>query len=160
MQTDTVEVKIPEGANIIVGQTHFIKTVEDIYEALVNCVPNIKFGVGFCEASGKCLVRSEGNDVVLKKAAEDTAFEIGAGHTFIIFIRDAFPINVMRALKDVPEVCHIFCATANPLQVIVAETSQGRGVLGVIDGAKPKGIEAAEDIKWRKDLLRQFKYKL
>jgi len=157
---ENLKISIPPEANVIIGQTHFIKTVEDIYEALVNTVPTIKFGVAFCEASGKCLVRSEGNDEELKKTAQNTALEIGAGHSFIIFIRQAYPINVLRALKEVPEVCNIFCATANPVEVIVAETTQGRGILGIIDGEKPKGIEQGEDIKWRKDLLRKIKYKL
>lgn len=160
MKTETVKVLLPKEANIILGQTHFIKTVEDVYEALINAVPTIKFGVGFCEASGKCLVRSEGNDEELKKIAEEYALKIGAGHSFIIFIKNAYPINVLRALKEVPEICTIFCATANSLEVIVAETEQGRGIIGVIDGEKPKGIEKEEDIKWRKELLRKIKYKL
>jgi len=160
MEIDNMRVNIPEGANVIIGQSHFIKTVEDIYEALVNTVPGIKFGVGFCEASGKCLVRAEGNDEALKQAACDTAYEIAAGHIFVIFMRDAYPINVLRVLKDVPEICTIFCATANPLQVLTVQTTQGRGIIGVIDGEKPKGIEKEADVKWRKDLLRQIKYKL
>jgi len=160
MEIDNVKINIPEGANVIIGQSHFLKTVEDIYETLVGTVPGIKFGLGFCEASGACLVRSEGNDEELKQAAENTALELGAGHCFVLFIRNAFPINVLKSLKDVPEVCQIFCATANPLEVVTAETVQGRGVIGVIDGAKPKGIETKKDIKWRKDLLRTIKYKL
>ncbi|MCM8813855.1 MAG: adenosine-specific kinase [Candidatus Omnitrophica bacterium] len=153
-------VEMPREANVIIGQAHFIKTVEDIYEALVNSVPSIRFGVAFCEASGKCLVRSEGNDAELKQAAERMAQEIGAGHCFIVYMRDAYPINVLRALKDVPEVCSIYCATANPVEVVIAQTGQGRGILGVIDGASPQGIEAAADIQWRKDLLRRISYKL
>ena len=160
MEIDSVEIEIPKEANVIVGQSHFIKTVEDIHEALVGAVPGIKFGVGFCEASGACLVRSEGNNRELKKHAEKTALEIAAGHCFVLFIRKAFPINVMRALKDVPEICRIFCATENPLEILTVETVQGRGIIGVIDGCKPKGIEQKKDIKWRKDLLRAIKYKL
>jgi len=160
MEIDNVKITLPEDSNVIIGQSHFIKTVEDVYEALVNTVPGIKFGLGFCEASGACLVRCEGNDRELKKAAADAASEIGAGHCFVLFIRKAFPINVIRALKEVPEICTIFCATANPLEVVTAETVQGRGVIGVIDGYKPKGIETKKDVKWRKDLLRQIKYKL
>jgi len=160
MEIDNMRINIPEGANVIIGQSHFIKTVEDIYEALVNTVPGIKFGIGFCEASGKCLVRSEGNDENLKQAAENTAYEIAAGHVFVIFMKDAYPINVLKTLKDVPEICTIFCATANPLQVVIAEMAQGRGIIGVIDGEKPKGIEKEADVKWRKDFLRQIKYKL
>lgn len=160
MEIDSVRVEIPKEANVIIGQSHFIKTVEDIHEALVGTVPGIKFGVGFCEASGACLVRSEGNDRELKKAAEKIAFEVAAGHCFVLFIRKAFPINVMQALKNIPEICRIFCATTNPLEVLTAETVQGRGIIGVIDGAKPQGIEKKKDIKWRKELLRTIKYKL
>ena len=160
MEIDSLEIEIPKEANVIVGQSHFIKTVEDIHEALVGTVPGIKFGVGFCEASGACLVRSEGNDRELKKHAEKTALEIAAGHCFILFIRKAFPINVMKALKDIPEICRIFCATENSLEILTVETVQGRGIIGVIDGCKPKGIEKKKDIKWRKDLLRAIKYKL
>lgn len=160
MEIDSMRIEIPNEANVIVGQSHFIKTVEDIHEALVGTVPGIRFGVGFCEASGACLVRSEGNDRELKKHAEKAALEIAAGHCFILFIRKAFPLNVMRALKNVPEICRIFCATANALEIITAETVQGRGIIGVIDGCKPKGIEKKKDIKWRKDLLRAIKYKL
>ncbi|MCG2713075.1 MAG: adenosine-specific kinase [Candidatus Omnitrophica bacterium] len=160
MEIDSVRIEIPKEANVIVGQSHFIKTVEDIHEALVGTVPGIKFGVGFCEASGACLVRSEGNDRKLKKHAEKAALEIACGHCFVLFIKEAFPINVMNALKNIPEICRIFCATANPLEVLTAETVQGRGIIGVIDGSKPKGIEKKKDIKWRKDLLRAIKYKL
>lgn len=160
METKIVKVEKPTEANIIIGQTHFIKTVEDIYEAMVNSVPGIKFGLGFCESSGACLVRAEGSDDELKRLAAKNALSIGAGHIFVVLIKDAYPINVLRAIKDVPEVCSIYCATANPVEVIVAETEQGRGVLGVIDGAKPKGIEGESDIKWRKDLLRKIGYKI
>ncbi len=160
MEIDSVKIEIPNEANVIVGQSHFIKTVEDIHEALVGTVPGIKFGVGFCEASGACLVRSEGNDRELKKHAQKTALEIAAGHCFVLFIKKAFPINVMRALKNVPEICRIFCATANSLEILTVETVQGRGIIGVIDGSKPIGIEKKKDIKWRKDLLRTIKYKL
>lgn len=160
METKVVKVEKPAEMNIIIGQTHFIKTVEDIYEALVNSVPGIKFGIGFCESSGACLVRAEGNDDELKKLAAKNVFSLGAGHIFVVLIKDAYPINVLRAIKDVPEVCSIYCATANPVEVIIGETEQGRGILGVIDGAKPKGIEDEPDIKWRKDLLRKLGYKL
>jgi len=160
VETKIYKLKIPEGTNVILGQTHFIKTAEDLYEIMVNSVPGIKFGLAFCEASGPCLVRSEGNDEELKKLAENSAFEIGAGHTFIICIKNAFPINILNAMKNCPEVCNIFCATANPVEVIIAETDQGRGVLGVIDGFKPKGIEKEEDKKHRKEFLRKIGYKL
>jgi len=151
---------IPEGCNVIFGQTHFIKTVEDLYEIMVGAVPGAKFGIGFCEASGHCLVRGEGNDEALKEAAVKNALDIGAGHTFVILLKDAFPINVLNAVKMCQEVCSLFCATANPVQVILAESEQGRGVLGVIDGSSPKGVEKEDGVAWRKDLLRQFKYKL
>jgi adenosine/AMP kinase len=160
VETKIYKLKVSEGTNVILGQTHFIKTAEDLYEILVSSVPGIKFGLAFCEASGPCLVRSEGNDEELKKLAENSAFEIGAGHTFIICIKNAFPINILNAMKNCPEVCNIFCATANPVEVIIAETDQGRGVLGVIDGFKPKGIEKEEDKKHRKEFLRKIGYKL
>jgi adenosine/AMP kinase len=160
MELGIVRIEKPEDVNIIIGQTHFIKTVEDLYEALVNSVPNIKFGIGFCESSGACLVRTEGNDEELKTLAANNAYAIGAGHSFIIFLRNAYPINVLGAIKAVPEVCTIFCATANPVEVIIAENEQGRGIIGVIDGSKPKGIEAEADIKWRKEFLRKIGYKL
>lgn len=160
MELKTVSIKKPDDVNIIFGQSHFIKTVEDLYEALVGSVPNIRFGIAFCESSGACLVRSEGNDPELKKLAEENALNIGAGHTFIILMKNAFPINVLNKIKMVPEVCNIYCASANPVEVIVAETQNGRGCLGVIDGAKPKGIEKDPDIQWRKDLLRKIGYKL
>ena len=154
-----MEITVPEEANIILGQSHFIKTVEDVYEALVSSAPGIKFGMGFCEASGKCLVRFDGNDEELKKMAADNAMKLGCGHSFNIVMKGAYPINVLTQLKSVPEVCTIFAATANPIQVIIAETEQGRGILGVIDGNKPKGIEDLEDIKWRKDFLKMIGYK-
>jgi adenosine/AMP kinase len=159
MELQIVPVALPEGANVIVGQSHFIKTVEDIYEAVVNTNPNIRFGVAFNEASGPCLIRHDGNDEALREAAITAAREIGAGHIFVLYIKDGFPINLTGRLKDVPEVVRLFCATANPLQVIVAESGQGRGVLGVIDGASPKGVEADADIQWRKDFLRKIGYK-
>ena len=159
MELELVEITVPEEANIILGQSHFIKTVEDVYEALVSSASGIKFGVGFCEASGKCLVRFDGNDEELKKMAADNAMKLGCGHSFNIVMKGAYPINVLTQLKSVPEVCTIFAATANPIQVIIAETEQGRGILGVIDGNKPKGIEDLEDIKWRKDFLKMIGYK-
>jgi uncharacterized protein len=160
MEIKVQAIGIPEGCNVIFGQSHFIKTVEDLYEIIIGAVPGAKFGIGFCEASGDCLVRGEGNDEALKEAAIKNAFQIGAGHTFIILLRDAFPINILNAVKMCQEVCSLYCATANPLQVILAESEQGRGVLGVIDGFSPKGIEQEDGVAWRKDLLRKFKYKL
>jgi adenosine/AMP kinase len=160
MHIKTVKLEFPEDANIILGQSHFIKTVEDLYEALVNTVPEIKFGIGFCEASGKCLVRFDGNDDELSKLASENAFRISCGHSFIIIMKNAFPINVMQRVKNVPEVCGIFCATANPVEVLVAETDQGRGIIGVIDGSKQTNIEGDEDKEWRKDFLRKINYKL
>ena len=160
MELKTVKIEKPEDTNVIIGQTHFIKTVEDVYEALASSVPGIKFGLGFCESSGECLVRVEGNDKKLKKLASKNALNIGAGHSFIIIIKDAFPINVLGTIKKVDEVCTVFCATANPVEVIVAETEQGRGILGVIDGSKPKGVEGENGIRWRKEFLRKIGYKL
>ena len=160
MELKTERIDIPEGCNIIFGQTHFIKTVEDLYEIMMGAVPNAKFGIGFCEASGHCLVRGEGSDEGLKEAAMNNAYKIGAGHTFMIILKDVFPINVLNAIKMCQEVCTIFCATANPVEVILAQSEQGRGVLGVIDGSSPKGMEKEDGIAWRKDLLRKFKYKL
>jgi adenosine/AMP kinase len=139
---------------------HFIKTVEDLYEALVNAVPNIKFGIGFCESSGPCLVRSEGNDDELKRLAAEKAFEIACGHSFLIYIKNAYPVNVLDKIKKVPEVCTIFAATANPLEIIIAETTQGRGMMGVVDGLKSKGIETDENVKERREFLRKIGYKL
>jgi len=160
MEIKTVQLSYPEEVNIILGQTHFIKTAEDLYEILVTSVPGIKFGLAFNEASGPCLVRAEGNNDKLKSLAISNIKEIGAGHAFIILIENAFPINVLNAIKQCPEVCHIFCATANPVEVVVAETEQGRGILGVIDGFLPKGVEKEEDIEKRKKFLRTISYKL
>lgn len=160
MDLRTVRVEIPEGANIILGQTHFIKTAEDLYEILIGSSPHIQFGVAFTEASGPCLIRFEGNDSALAESAVSILKDIGAGHVFAILIREAFPINVLNAVKMCPEVCRIFCATANPLEVVVAETSQGRGVMGVIDGASPKGVEQESDKGARKTMLRNFGYKI
>jgi adenosine/AMP kinase len=160
MELKTVKLEIPEGANIILGQTHFIKTVEDLYEIVVNALPQSRFGIGFCEASGACLIRVEGNDEEMKNAAIRNAQALAAGHTFVMVLREAYPINVLNAIKTCPEVCSIFCATANPVEVIMAESSQGRGVLGVIDGFSPKGVEGPADVQWRKDLLRKIGYKL
>jgi len=155
-----IKINKPEEVNLILGQSHFIKTVEDLYEALITSGAGIKFGLAFCESSGACRVRSEGNDPELKKLAQDNALQIKAGHSFIIFLRNAYPINVLNAIKNVSEVCRIFCATANPIEVIVAQTELGRGILGVIDGSSPKGIEPPEDIVWRKEFLRKIGYKL
>jgi adenosine/AMP kinase len=155
-----VAISLPEGANVIAGQTHFIKTVEDLYEILTNSVPTIKFGIAFCEASGDCLIRWEGNDRELEKAAVEAAKIVAAGHFFVIFIRDAYPINVLPAIKMCPEVCRIFCATANPVQMLVAQSEEGRGVVGVIDGSVPKGVEDDAGKRWRKNLLRKIGYKL
>ncbi|OGX41643.1 MAG: hypothetical protein A3F87_04080 [Omnitrophica WOR_2 bacterium RIFCSPLOWO2_12_FULL_51_24] len=160
METKTVKIEKPAEYNIIIGQSHFIKTVEDIYEAMVGAVPGIKFGMAFCESSGACLIRSAGTDDDLKKLAEKNALAVGAGHSFIIIMKDSYPINVLNAIKDVPEVCGIYCATANPVELVIAETETGRGILGVIDGSKPKGIEDDAGIKWRKDFLRKIGYKI
>jgi adenosine/AMP kinase len=161
MQLTTVRIDKPEATNFILGQTHFIKSVEDLHEALVGAVPGIKFGLAFCEASGKCLVRSSGTDAAMIELAQKNAMALGAGHSFIVFLGEGFyPVNVLNALKMVPEVCRIFCATANPVEAVVAETDQGRGLLGVIDGFSPKGIEDEDDVAWRKNLLRQIGYKL
>ena len=160
MELSAVKIEKPEMVNFIFGQSHFIKTVEDLHEAMVNVVPGIKFGVAFCEASGKCLVRWSGTDDAMIKLAQDNALAVGAGHSFFIFLAEGFfPINVLNAVKMVPEVCAIYCATANPVEVLVAESDQGRAVLGVVDGESPKGIESQEDIAWRKDFLRQIGYK-
>jgi adenosine/AMP kinase len=161
MELKTVKIEKPDMTNFILGQTHFIKTVEDIHEALLTAVPGIKFGLAFCEASGKCLIRWTGTDQAMIELAQKNAQALGAGHTFILFLGDGFyPINVLNTIKWVPEVCRIFCATSNPTEVILAETEQGRGILGVVDGSSPKGIEADEDIAWRKGFLRQIGYKL
>lgn len=159
MELVTVRVRKPEDVNLILGQSHFIKTVEDLYEAMVTAVPGIKFGLAFSEASGDCLVRTEGTDEELRKLAGENALAIGAGHSFIILLKNAFPINVLKAVQRVQEVCNIFCATANSVEVVIAESKQGRGILGVIDGEKPRGIEDASGTAWRKDLLRKIGYK-
>jgi len=159
MQLHTVRMLIPEGANLILGQSHFIKTVEDLYEVMVNTVPGVQFAIAFNEASGPCLIRVEANDDELRAAAVQNAQAIGAGHVFAVLLRKAFPINVLGRIRDCFEVCNIYCATANPVEVIVAETEQGRGVLGVIDGSTPQGLENAQDIAARKDLLRKIGYK-
>lgn len=159
MELKSVKVSFPEGANVIIGQTHFIKTTEDLYEAIVGTVPGAKFGIAFCEASGPCLVRVEGNDDKLRNLAAENAMKIGAGHTFVIILENAYPINVLNRIKDVQEVCTVFCATANPVDVIVAETKLGRGVVGVIDGERPKGVETAKDAEDRKAFLRKIGYK-
>lgn len=161
MELKIVPIEKPEPINFVLGQTHFIKSVEDIHEAMVTHVPGIKFGLAFCEASGKCLIRWSGTDGEMVELARQNASTIAAGHVFILFLGEGFfPINVLNALKMVPEVCRIFCATANPTQVLVAETEQGRGVLGVVDGFAPRGIEGEEDIAWRKGFLRTIGYKL
>lgn len=159
MEIKAIPLAIPEGANVIVGQSHFIKTVEDIYEAIVNTVPQMLFGVAFNEASGPCLTRADGNDEALKQAAVEMAQSVAAGHTFYVVMRGGFPINVLGRIKDVPEVAGIFCATANPAEVIVAESAQGRGILGVIDGSSPKGVETPADAQARHGFLRKIGYK-
>ena len=159
-----VDIEKPADMNFILGQTHFIKSVEDIYEAMVNAVPNARFGIAFCEASGACKVRSEGNDPELKKLAEKNAASISAGHSFIVFMKDCYPLNVLNSIKNLPEVCSIYCATANTTKVIIAESKigseTGRGILGVVDGVSPKGLENKEELAWRKKFLRDIKYKL
>jgi len=160
LDLSVVEIEVPKDANVILGTAHFIKTVEDLYEALKSSVPDIRFGIGFCESSGPCLIRCEGNDDELRNLATNYASKLGCGHSFIIFVRNAFPINVMEKIKQVPEVCTIHAATANPLQVVVAETDQGRGILGVIDGLKSKGVETEADVKARRDFVRKIGYKL
>jgi len=160
MELKTVKMVYPEGTNIIIGQTHFIKTAEDLYEVMVNSSSQLKFGLAFSEASGPCLIRGEGNDEELKDAAIKNVETLGAGHTFVIILRDGYPVNVLNGIKACREVCSIFCATANPVEVIVAQTEQGRGVLGVIDGFKPKGVETEEDVRIRRKFLRQIGYKL
>lgn len=161
MHLTTVQIQKPEEINFILGQSHFIKTIEDLHEAMVTAVPGIKFGAAFCEASGKCLVRWSGTDEAMIELARQNALAIGAGHSFIIFLGEGFyPVNVLNAVKAVPEVCRVFCATANPTAVIIAETEQGRGILGMIDGSAPLGVEGEEDIAWRKGFLRMIGYKL
>ena len=160
MELKLIAIEKPEEINFILGQTHFIKSVEDLHEALVGAVPGIKFGVAFCEASGKCLVRWSGTDPAMIELARKNAAAIAAGHSFIVFLGEGFfPINVLNTIKAVPEVCHVFCATANPTEVIVTDTDNGRAILGVADGFRPKGIEGEEDIQWRKGLLRKIGYK-
>jgi uncharacterized protein len=159
MEIQSVRISIPDGCNIIVGQSHFIKTAEDLYEVVVTTCPHARFGVAFCEASGPCLIRLEGNDDGLKKVAAENAIIVGAGHTFFLLLKDAFPVNVLNAVKGCMEVCRVYCATANPLEVLVAETDQGRGILGVIDGFPPKGVETEDDAKARREFLRKIGYK-
>lgn len=160
METKIFKIDLPAETQIILAQSHFIKTVEDVHECLVNCVPNIKFGIGFCEASGPCLVRHSGNDTELESQASKYANEIGSGHLLVIVLKNAYPINVLPRLKDVPEIASIYCATANPLEVLIAETDQGRGILGIVDGFKPKGVEKEQDVKERRHFLRSIGYKL
>jgi adenosine/AMP kinase len=160
MELKTVRIDKPTDLNFILGESHFIKTVEDIYEAIVQTVPGMKFGIGFCESSGPALVRYAGNDARLIELAQRNALSLSCGHSFIIFMESGFPVNILNTVKSVPEVCRIFCATANPVEVIVAETEQGRGILGVIDGVKTRGIETEADIHVRKDFLRKIGYKL
>jgi adenosine/AMP kinase len=159
MELKVVKMETPEGCNLILGQSHFIKTVEDLYEAMTTSTPTVKFGLAFCESSGERLVRVDGNDEDLKKVAAENALRLGCGHSFVVLMREAYPINVLNQLKVVPEVCTIHAATANPLEVVIAETEQGRGVLGVIDGQVPLGVEDEEGVKWRKEILRKFGYK-
>ena len=159
MELRLVKLTIPAGANLILGQSHFIKTVEDLYEILVGAAPGIKFGLAFSESSGDCLIRTEGNDPELTAAATENARLLSAGHTFNILLKDAFPINVLNAIKLCPEVCRIFCATANPVEAVLAETELGRGILGVVDGFSPKGVEDDAGRAWRQDILRKFGYK-
>ena len=160
MELKSVKVEIPEGANLILGQTHFIKTVEDLYEIMVGTSSQVKFGIAFCEASGECLIRTVGNEPNLQEIAIANAQALSAGHSFIILLQEAYPINFLNAIKQCPEVCNIYCATANPVEVIIAETKQGRGILGVVDGYSPQGVETEVDIQVRKKLLRQFGYKM
>ncbi len=159
MELSLVPVTIPENANVIIGQSHFIKTVEDLYEIMVTSVPQAAFGLAFNEASGACLTRADGNDAHLRAAAVEAATAIGAGHIFVLYLRNAYPINVLNRIKDCPEVCRVYCATANPLQVIVAASDQGRGIAGVIDGSSPKGVEQDADREWRVGLLKKIGYK-
>jgi len=160
MELKIVKMEVPADTNIIIGQTHFIKTAEDLYEAVISSVPEVKFGLAFCEASGPCLVRAEGNDELLKSVAIKDASAMGAGHTFVMLIKKAFPINILNSIKDCPEVCSIFCATANAVEVVIAETEQGQGVMGVIDGFHSKGVEKEADVKARREFLRNRGYKL
>jgi adenosine/AMP kinase len=159
MELTAVRLEVPEGGNLILGHTHFIKTVEDLYEALVNTVPQMKFGIAFNEASGPCLTRVDGSDAGLKDLAARNALAAAAGHAFVIAMRDGYPINVLGRIKEVPEICSVFCATANPVEVIIAQTEQGRAILGVVDGSPPKGLETEADVKTRHDFLRKIGYK-
>ncbi len=160
MELQSVRIQVPEGVQLILAQSHFIKTVEDVYECLINCVPGIGFGIALCEASGPCLVRHAGNDSELEKLATDYMFGVSAGHGLLILLKNAYPINVLPRLKEVPEIVNIFCATANPVEVVVAVTAQGRAILGVVDGSRPKGVEAEKDVEERKQFLRKIGYKL
>jgi len=160
MELQSLKIELPPDAQLILAQSHFVKTVEDVSECLVNCVPNIKYGIAFCEASGPCLVRHAGNDSTLELLATDYAFKLSAGHSLIILLKDAFPINILPRLKDVPEIVSIYCATANPIEVIFVETEQGRAILGVADGFRSKGVEADSDIEDRKQFLRKIGYKI
>ncbi|MGC8684497.1 MAG: adenosine-specific kinase [bacterium] len=160
MELKSIKIDIPQGCNIILGQTHFIKTTEDLYEIIITTVPQAKFGIAFTEASGPCLIRTEGNDETLIKSCVKNLQNIGAGHIFCILLKDAYPINVLNPIKNCPEVCNIYCATANPLEVIIAQTEQGNGIIGVVDGFPPKGLETENDKKHRKDFLRKIGYKL
>jgi adenosine/AMP kinase len=160
MEFQAVPIETPEGANVILGQTHFIKTIEDLYEILVTTVPGAKFGIAFCEASGPCLIRTAGNDETLRQAAVRNAEAVAAGHLFVILLRDAYPVNILNAVKQCQEVCAVYCASANPVEVIVAVTAQGRGVMGVVDGLPPKGVEGEQDVAARKSFLRKIGYKL
>ena len=159
LKFETVAVEKPAEVNLILGQAHFIKSVEDLYEAMVGACASAKFGIAFCESSGDRLIRIEGNDEEMRKLAAKNMQAIGAGHSFVIFMRDCYPLNVLNSVKNVPEVCSIFCATANPVEVVVAETEKGRGIMGVIDGGKPNGVEGPDGVKWRKDFLRKIGYK-
>jgi uncharacterized protein len=159
MQISSVRLEIPEGGNLILGASHFIKTVEDLYEAIVNTAPQMKFGIAFNEASGQCLIRVDGNDDELRRLAVRNAQAVGAGHCFVIVMKEGFPINILGRIKDVPEVVNLFCATANPVEAIIAESEQGRGILGVIDGSSPRGVESETDAQWRHGFLRKIGYK-
>jgi uncharacterized protein len=159
LELKSVRMEFPADANIIVGQSHFIKTVEDLYEAVAGTVPQAKFGLAFKESSGACLIRSEGNDQALRESAVRNAQALASGHTFVLLLQNAYPINVLNAIRNVPEVCSIFCATANSVEIIVAKSEQGQGVLGVIDGSSPKGVESSNEVTWRHDLLRKIGYK-
>jgi adenosine/AMP kinase len=160
MELKIVKIEKPESTNFILGQSHFIKTVEDIHEAIVQTNPQMKFGLGFCESSGEALVRWTGNDQALVEMAKKNAKELSCGHSFILFMENGFPVNILNTIKNIPEVCQIYCATANPVEVVIAETEQGRGILGIVDGIKTKGVEDETGIKWRKDFLRKIGYKL